>query len=472
MTGEEIQVALETAEGMPEEALQAAVVHAADLAPAVIAVAQSMADGRMPLPREERLLRLGLHALSVAREASVCPVFLALLRRPPIELEWLFSDEDRVNRVARLLLGLFDGDDAAVRAVAADPEVDGDTRAGLLEALARLAWEGRASREALVDLLDRFDREELARPKSWAWYGWQSAIMLLGLTDWIDRVQSASDAGRMIPPFDRAVDRDDWLERIRAAAEHPEDAQRFDGALLTPFDDPAKHVGWLPDPAGGPDDLLGDDEVAWLDVALWRRVGTTKTMCLEGADGFFTALAIGPERLPPERYLPEIVGTSDTGSVFDSPAHDAYVAELLARWLAAIECTLADDEEIEPFINRDIGELEGALWAQGYIAAIALCKDAWQPLTAKKYLAERLVVPMLALMPNPDGPQGVVLTQERRTTLIEMLPDYLIATWKFWRGEEHPLLEARRERAQKIGRNELCPCGSGKKYKRCCGAAA
>ena len=21
----------------------------------------------------------------------------------------------------------------------------------------------------------------------------------------------------------------------------------------------------------------------------------------------------------------------------------------------------------------------------------------------------------------------------------------------------------------KIGRNELCPCGSGKKYKRCCG---
>ena len=66
----------------------------------------------------------------------------------------------------------------------------------------------------------------------------------------------------------------------------------------------------------------------------------------------------------------------------------------LARWFAAIERSLADDEEIEPFINRDIGELEGTLWAQGYLAAIALCKDAWQPLTAKKYLAERLVVPI------------------------------------------------------------------------------
>ena len=24
--------------------------------------------------------------------------------------------------------------------------------------------------------------------------------------------------------------------------------------------------------------------------------------------------------------------------------------------------------------------------------------------------------------------------------------------------------------SKKIGRNELCPCGSGKKYKKCCGA--
>ena len=26
--------------------------------------------------------------------------------------------------------------------------------------------------------------------------------------------------------------------------------------------------------------------------------------------------------------------------------------------------------------------------------------------------------------------------------------------------------------APKVGRNDLCPCGSGKKYKKCCGADA
>ena len=27
-------------------------------------------------------------------------------------------------------------------------------------------------------------------------------------------------------------------------------------------------------------------------------------------------------------------------------------------------------------------------------------------------------------------------------------------------------------KAEKVGRNDLCPCGSGKKYKKCCGAAS
>jgi uncharacterized protein len=473
MNVDEIRVALETAEHDQADALLAAVQHAADLAPAVIAVAQNMADGRMPLPREERLLRFGLLALAVARDTQACSVFLKLLRRPSLELEWLFSEDDRVNRVARLLLGLFDGDDAAVRAVAADPEVDGDVRAGLLSALARLAWEGRASREALVDLLDRFDHEELAPPSSWAWNGWHDAIMLLGLADWIERAQRGWDAGRDVPTLERAVDRDDWIQRVHAAAEHPEDPQRFLDDLLMPFDDPVKDVGWWADPAGGPGDPLSGDETLWLDVALWRRVASdSQTKCLEWADGFLTALAVGPVRLPPSEYLLTILGSSPTGTLFDTPEHDAYVAELLARKLATAARVLRDDDELEPWITGDIAELRGALWAQGYLAGIEKCKDAWQPLIGQRQLAERLIVPVVVLLPDLDEIAGTNLSPERRWELIRELPEFLTATWVFWHGEDHPLLHIQRERAQKVGRNEPCLCGSGKKFKRCCGAAA
>jgi uncharacterized protein YecA (UPF0149 family) len=35
---------------------------------------------------------------------------------------------------------------------------------------------------------------------------------------------------------------------------------------------------------------------------------------------------------------------------------------------------------------------------------------------------------------------------------------------------EHPHAQPHRREAPKLGRNDLCPCGSGKKYKKCHGA--
>lgn len=40
--------------------------------------------------------------------------------------------------------------------------------------------------------------------------------------------------------------------------------------------------------------------------------------------------------------------------------------------------------------------------------------------------------------------------------------------WYFYDGNPVPVETIRRE-GPKIGRNDPCPCGSGKKYKRCCG---
>lgn len=36
-------------------------------------------------------------------------------------------------------------------------------------------------------------------------------------------------------------------------------------------------------------------------------------------------------------------------------------------------------------------------------------------------------------------------------------------------GGGEQLVQQRRV-GEKVGRNDLCPCGSGKKYKKCCGA--
>ena len=40
--------------------------------------------------------------------------------------------------------------------------------------------------------------------------------------------------------------------------------------------------------------------------------------------------------------------------------------------------------------------------------------------------------------------------------------------WVYVDGKMNPTGKPRR--VEKVGRNEPCPCGSGKKYKKCCGA--
>lgn len=48
--------------------------------------------------------------------------------------------------------------------------------------------------------------------------------------------------------------------------------------------------------------------------------------------------------------------------------------------------------------------------------------------------------------------------------LISIIPVMIIAFWP----EDYDIVWKTRRKLVKVGRNDPCPCGSGKKYKRCC----
>jgi uncharacterized protein len=54
------------------------------------------------------------------------------------------------------------------------------------------------------------------------------------------------------------------------------------------------------------------------------------------------------------------------------------------------------------------------------------------------------------------------VTEEEREEMRESLPDLVFAIRDFW------MTEAEKPKAPKTGRNDPCPCGSGKKFKQCC----
>ena len=69
----------------------------------------------------------------------------------------------------------------------------------------------------------------------------------------------------------------------------------------------------------------------------------------------------------------------------------------------------------------------------------------------------------LTMRPKPIG-------SEQREKVIEFMATRLLGAYRNFRRYEQNRPEPSYTNA-KIGRNDLCPCGSGKKYKRCCGGA-
>jgi preprotein translocase subunit SecA len=58
------------------------------------------------------------------------------------------------------------------------------------------------------------------------------------------------------------------------------------------------------------------------------------------------------------------------------------------------------------------------------------------------------------------------------TRNIQKKKDRELAGLQFTGGDGTGVKQPVSNKGPKVGRNEMCPCGSGKKYKKCCGATS
>jgi Mlc titration factor MtfA (ptsG expression regulator) len=61
---------------------------------------------------------------------------------------------------------------------------------------------------------------------------------------------------------------------------------------------------------------------------------------------------------------------------------------------------------------------------------------------------------------------------EKPRQMKEKTPELYAELCRFYGSDPVATFGTAPDRPDKIGRNDPCPCGSGKKYKKCCGADA
>jgi uncharacterized protein len=161
--------------------------------------------------------------------------------------------------------------------------------------------------------------------------------------------------------------------------------------------------------------------------------------------------------------------------------------------------SIVDDDAYRPYLAGNSDPLDAAAhWAAGFCGGIALKPELWAPLFADQE-AQSLLVAIFSLVREEDLPEDAradpafrnVPPEQRermRRSTVETLPEIVLDLREhalgldeddaFYLDEDDDLdgkdedVEGRREpyvrAAPKVGRNDPCPCGSGKKYKKCC----
>ena len=478
MSLDEIIAALKSTTAVPTAALAAGVAHADAIAPAVYAIADKFCQGIYLLPAEIELLFKGLHILAAARHPGLCDEVIAIARQPAEQLECLFRDDAAVS-LARLLLSVWDRGADGLFKLIEHADMVPEAKWALYDVLTRHTYDGRISRHETTSFLTRIERDNLIDDGEMAWWGWEQAVVELGLIELepaLRRVWS-----KPVYAMHRKADHDAQLETLQHVAANPSDSSRFDAERLRAIDDPAEAVGSREQRAkyGYDDDADNDagravrltaDERDWLAGFLVSPQVPDSTMSLEMLDGFFTALVIGPQLVVPSEYFPVIWGTG-SGPDWDSPAQAQHVFTLLGKHWNAIAARRLASAEHYPIIENFGVAMRGEQWANGFAVGIEMRRDAWS-LMFDDRRADQIVMPILALCSETPKEVQRQLTAEMREGILEQLPATVQMIAAYWRSPNTAFPRREPLRSTKVGRNEPCPCGSGKKFKKCCGSSA
>jgi len=477
MTLEEITLALKSADAPPTNALRAGLAKADQLAPVIFTLVDKLCVGIYLLPEESELLHYGLTILAAAKHAGLLPYLLKLSRQRQEELEQVFPLHIP-NSLTRLLLSVWDSNGDAIFQAIEDEELIPEVRWAWFDVLARLTFDGIISRECTLAFLARLESDGAIDDGDSAWWGWEEAVIRLGATELepvLEQVWS-----KVI--FDEHTDEEhaESLEELHRAASDPADPAIFDENEIRPIGDPVEAVAWIErrieaietwEPEKGrPDNdpakaiRLAGDEIDWLSGFLVSRQAPESAMSFEALDGFFTALAIGPELVMPSVYLPEIWGTADgTGPLWDSEEQLRYFMRLITKHWNAVAARKNANAPHMLQIDFFGEEALGKAWARGFIAGMNLCAQAWDALMDNDRVGD------IAAQIRALATEGEFLEDSTRAAIVDDLPDIVRIIAAYWASPAAFPARNVPLRSKKTGRNEPCPCGSGKKYKKCCG---
>jgi uncharacterized protein len=195
-------------------------------------------------------------------------------------------------------------------------------------------------------------------------------------------------------------------------------------------------------------------------------------MLLTELDGFLTGLLVSPVTVPTDDWMTVIWGVASGGiPPFDDPLDVQWFVNAVSAGRDEIARNLSQGK-LQPILDIDErdGEVFWEYWVDAFAEAIALRPDAWAVLTDDPERVEpwSRMIALIAIARDESDLDSIEFNAFQSRAVAELTDTIQrLYTAIAHHGGVKPLA-APANLASKIGRNDLCHCGSGKKHKHCC----
>jgi uncharacterized protein len=222
---------------------------------------------------------------------------------------------------------------------------------------------------------------------------------------------------------------------------------------------------------------LTDKEFDELDRFLLSERSSEDAMTMDTLHGYLTAIAIGPETIMPSEWLPRVWGAEGVAPKWKNSKDEERIVNLIMRFMNEVLVTFeVAPKEFEPlYCEHEVdGEalIDAEAWCWGFWEGMELRAGSWDEIWDSELAPLMRPIYLLGADEIEEAELPEVEDPRKAHQLALEIEANLPAIFKFWSTRRKPAVETVKRDEAKVGRNDDCPCGSGKKYKKCCGADA